>query len=48
MRAPVVRNPDDAFSEISAQANDSYTFAFVLYKIHMAISSFFLNILSNG
>ena len=29
-----------AFGEISAQANDSYTFTLVLYKIDVAISSF--------
>ena len=31
----------DVFGEISAQANDSHTFTFVLYKIHMATLSFF-------
>ena len=30
----------DGIGDISAQANDSYTFTFVLYKIHMAILSF--------
>ena len=34
------RVPFDAFGEISLQANNSYTFTIVLYKIHMAISSF--------
>ena len=31
--------PLDAFGEISAQANDSYTFTFVLYKFHMAFKN---------
>ena len=34
------RIPFDAFGETSAQANDSYTFTLVLYKIHVAVSSF--------
>ena len=34
------RIPFDGFGKISAQASDPYTFTFVLYKIHMAISSF--------
>ena len=36
------RIPFDALLEISAQANDLYTLTFVLYKIHMATSIFFL------
>ena len=30
----------NAIGKISAQANDSYTFTLVLFKIHLAISSF--------
>ena len=34
------RIPFDAFDEICAEGNDVYTFNFVLYKFHMATTSF--------
>ena len=44
---PVVQNldstanviPFDAFGKISVQANDQYTFTFILYKFHIALLS---------
>ena len=35
-----MRIPCDAVGETFAQANDSYSVTFVLYKIRMTISSF--------